>query len=401
MVVNRPPKTQGYKLILGHLRMVLRKANHLKERGEEEESIGGFGYGSGSLNASMHGIFSGVEGPFTLSQWNELKHQALVFKYITSNVLVPSNLLIPLKKSLYPYGYLPHNSLGWGSFHLRYTSKTDPEPGRCRRTDGKKWRCSWDAVANKKYCEKHINRGRHRSRKHVEGQTVHAATGNTNSKVVPTSSSVSASVKTSGGAANNLPIPWQHQFKNLQFGAATPPDTLVNRNQDQWGLPVLSSTNNLKSKESTFTITKQGFPFPGSSVSDFGNVAFNTLINTSQRSYCMNFKESGLLIDFTGQEPEDQNPPHQSMSIPMKTSDLSSSSSSSSPAKDKLDLSSLRLSQEFNPIQMGLGVNTDVNDQTKKQAKSWGSSIGGPLGEVLNNTTNNVDSSKIHTYPLT
>lgn len=46
----------------------------------------------------------------------------------------------------------------------------DPEPGRCRRTDGKKWRCSKDAVPDQKYCERHINRGRHRSRKPVEVQ---------------------------------------------------------------------------------------------------------------------------------------------------------------------------------------------------------------------------------------
>ena len=47
----------------------------------------------------------------------------------------------------------------------------DPEPGRCRRTDGKKWRCSKDAVPDQKYCERHINRGRHRSRKLVEVQS--------------------------------------------------------------------------------------------------------------------------------------------------------------------------------------------------------------------------------------
>ena len=51
----------------------------------------------------------------------------------------------------------------------------DPEPGRCRRTDGKKWRCSKDAVPEQKYCERHINRGRHRSRKPVE-TTTNAAT---------------------------------------------------------------------------------------------------------------------------------------------------------------------------------------------------------------------------------
>lgn len=44
----------------------------------------------------------------------------------------------------------------------------DPEPGRCRRTDGKKWRCSRDVVGGQKYCERHMHRGRNRSRKPVE-----------------------------------------------------------------------------------------------------------------------------------------------------------------------------------------------------------------------------------------
>lgn len=44
----------------------------------------------------------------------------------------------------------------------------DPEPGRCRRTDGKKWRCSRDVVSGHKYCERHVHRGRNRSRKPVE-----------------------------------------------------------------------------------------------------------------------------------------------------------------------------------------------------------------------------------------
>ena len=56
-------------------------------------------------------------------------------------------------------------------FNLRLSSSTDPEPGRCRRTDGKKWRCSRDVAPNHKYCERHMHRGRPRSRKPVE---VHA-----------------------------------------------------------------------------------------------------------------------------------------------------------------------------------------------------------------------------------
>ncbi|XVF17486.1 hypothetical protein REPUB_Repub10bG0126500 [Reevesia pubescens] len=401
------------------------------------------GYGSGSLNASMHVPFTGVKGPFTPSQWIELEHQALIYKYITSNVPVPSNLLIPLKKSLYPYGLtsssagsLPPNPLGWGSFHLGYSSNTDPEPGRCRRTDGKKWRCSRDAVADQKYCERHINRGRHRSRKPVEGQSGHAASGTTNSKVVPMSSSMSASVITSGGASNSLAVAQQHQFKNLQSGAANPSaNTLVNglflkkedvrgRIQDQRGLSVMSSTANLKCNNSTFTITNLAAPFAESSKSDFGHVASDSLVNPSHRCSYVNSKEYGPLLDFTDQETQDQNPLRQfindwpkdqssrsvitwpeelksdwtqlSMSIPMASSEFSSSSSS--PAQEKLALSPLRLYREFDPIQMGLGVNNDISYQNQKQANwipiSWGSSMGGPLGEVLTNTTSNVGSSK-------
>lgn len=44
----------------------------------------------------------------------------------------------------------------------------DLEPGRCRRTDGKKWRCSKEAHPDSKYCERHMHRGKNRSRKPVE-----------------------------------------------------------------------------------------------------------------------------------------------------------------------------------------------------------------------------------------
>lgn len=51
---------------------------------------------------------------------------------------------------------------------MGYGRKIDPEPGRCRRTDGKKWRCSKEAYPDSKYCERHMHRGRNRSRKPVE-----------------------------------------------------------------------------------------------------------------------------------------------------------------------------------------------------------------------------------------
>jgi len=57
---------------------------------------------------------------------------------------------------------------------------TDLEPGRCRRTDGKKWRCGRDVVPDQKYCEKHVHRGRQWPRRNaveLGPRTAAAATG--------------------------------------------------------------------------------------------------------------------------------------------------------------------------------------------------------------------------------
>ncbi|KAG2719685.1 hypothetical protein I3760_02G001400 [Carya illinoinensis] len=384
------------------------------------------GCDSGSLNASMHGTFAGVRGPFTPSQWIELEHQASIYKYITSNVPVPSNLLSPIKRSLYPYGLsgstpgsLPQNSLGWGSFHLGFSGNTDPEPGRCRRTDGKKWRCSRDAVADQKYCERHINRGRHRSRKPVEGQTGHAASGTTNSKVVPITSSASKLVLPSG-ASNSLTI-GQHQFRKLQPGDVVncSVDAVVSRMQEPGALSTMSSAISLKSNESTFTILKQEIPLEEFCESLFGPVSTDSLHNPSHRGSCINSKSYGSFLDFNDKETQDRSPLHQfiddwpkdqsncsviswpeelkldwtqlSMSIPMATSDFSSSSSS--PTQDKLPVSPPRLARtQFVPTQMKLRISTEHGEPSKNQTNlipiSWGTSMGGPLGEVLTSTMN-------------
>ncbi|CAN1815324.1 Growth-regulating factor 2 [Linum perenne] len=117
----------------------------------------------------------------------ELEHQALIYKYLTANAAVPSNLLNPIKKSLYPFAFW--FTVGYGAFHLGYPGSTnDPEPGRCRRTDGKKWRCSRDAFGDQKYCERHISKGRHRSRKPVEANKV--VTTNSNAAAAASSANV-------------------------------------------------------------------------------------------------------------------------------------------------------------------------------------------------------------------
>ncbi|WZZ32023.1 hypothetical protein YC2023_015424 [Brassica napus] len=91
--------------------------------------------------------------PFTNAQLKELERQAMIYKYMIASIPVPFDLLV---SSSYALPCNNKNAVG------------DLEPGRCRRTDGKKWRCSKEVVSNHKYCERHLHRGRPRSRKHVE-----------------------------------------------------------------------------------------------------------------------------------------------------------------------------------------------------------------------------------------
>ncbi|KAL0343463.1 UNVERIFIED_CONTAM: Growth-regulating factor 1 [Sesamum angustifolium] len=340
----------------------------------------------GGLSGGVSGAFARVRGPFTPSQWMELEHQALIYKHIVANVPVPSNLLLPLKRSLYSYGSpgsYATNFLGWGPFHLGFSGSNDPEPGRCRRTDGKKWRCSRDAVPDQKYCERHINRGRHRSRKPVEGHTGHAVSGSTPSK--PNTASASA-------------------------------DHLASRSQGFQGLSLIPPPISLKSKDAPFSIQKPHLPFEESSHSEFGLVSSDSLLNPSERISYMNANNSGSFLRFDAKEANNQHPVHHfiddwpkdqadrssgpwpeelksdwtqlSMSIPV-TQDFSSSSSS--PAQEKSTMSTLRLSHELDPIHMSLGVSHDLGEPLQKQSSwlpvAWGNSMGGPLGEVLTSTT--------------
>ncbi|CAN6202163.1 unnamed protein product [Urochloa humidicola] len=137
--------------------------------------------------SGQHGGGGGGRLLFTASQWRELEHQALIYKYMASGAPVPHDLVLPLRlatgvdtaPSLAFPSQTTSPSLGmgyWGCYGggggAQFGRKAeDPEPGRCRRTDGKKWRCSREAHGESKYCEKHIHRGKSRSRKPVEAAT--------------------------------------------------------------------------------------------------------------------------------------------------------------------------------------------------------------------------------------
>ncbi|KAJ1401055.1 WRC domain [Sesbania bispinosa] len=127
--------------------------------------------------------------PFTATQWQELEQQALVFKYMVTGTPIPPDLIYSIKRSLdtsMSSRLFPHHPIGWGCFEMGFGRKVDPEPGRCRRTDGKKWRCSKEAYPDSKYCERHMHRGRNRSRKPVEVSSSTSTATNT-SQTNPTS----------------------------------------------------------------------------------------------------------------------------------------------------------------------------------------------------------------------
>ncbi|KAG9155776.1 hypothetical protein Leryth_004040 [Lithospermum erythrorhizon] len=128
-----------------------------------------------------------LQFPFTTAQWKELERQAMIYKYMMASIPVPTHLLFPLTTSFSSQFTTTTTTsttrgvdlYGWGYSSGASNSK-DAEPGRCKRTDGKKWRCSRDVAPNQKYCERHMHRGRPRSRKHVEVQPLVSQNNNNN-----------------------------------------------------------------------------------------------------------------------------------------------------------------------------------------------------------------------------
>ncbi|KAL6633708.1 hypothetical protein ACP70R_026379 [Stipagrostis hirtigluma subsp. patula] len=135
-------------------------------------SAGGGGGGGLGEGAQMSARWAAARpAPFTPAQYEELEQQALIYKYLVAGVPVPPDLVVPIRRGLDSLAarFYGHPTLAYGSY---FGKKLDPEPGRCRRTDGKKWRCSKEAAPDSKYCERHMHRGRNRSRKPVETQLV-------------------------------------------------------------------------------------------------------------------------------------------------------------------------------------------------------------------------------------
>nr|GMC63617.1 growth-regulating factor 1-like [Ipomoea batatas] len=166
--------------------------------------------------------------PFTAIQWQELEHQALIYKYMVSGMPVPPDLLYSIRRSLdssLSSKLLLHQPqhYGWNYFQMGFGKKIDPEPGRCRRTDGKKWRCSKEAYPDSKYCERHMHRGRNRSRKPVEVSTAAAVQATTPQKAIPFSPITTTTSGGCGGGGGLSPTtPTSLPFSYLTAAATQP-----------------------------------------------------------------------------------------------------------------------------------------------------------------------------------
>ncbi|WKA05629.1 hypothetical protein VitviT2T_023586 [Vitis vinifera] len=231
----------------------------------------GLGIGVGSGQSTV--IKQGKSG-FTPAQLRELEQQSLISKYMVAGLPVPVHLVLPIWKSVASsfgstdggiYKQYP-SFIGFSPQGFDYRNVMDPEPGRCRRTDGKKWRCSKDVVPDQKYCERHMHRGRQRSRKPVEAPAIasHVTRPTFNSSMESENSKTDLTIA--------VPL-------SLQLMAPSSNNTSTGNNT---ATTTTTTNNNNNQRETNFSGNKQTSATTAAAISDKernyfnGNKNFNT-----------------------------------------------------------------------------------------------------------------------------
>lgn len=219
----------------------------------------------------------GARPPFTPAQWQELEHQALIFKYMMAGIPVPPDLLIPIRKSLeainaglFHHSHHIHPNIPWSSpFQLGLAKNCDPEPGRCRRTDGKKWRCSKDAFPDSKYCERHMHRGRNRSRKPVETPASHSS-----SLSLSTASARNNSIPSiTNNTQSHVPFATPYSTSRLAGAGIVPPPSSANSNS--------SSNNQFNTDVGSYSIPSKDYRYMKGDIDE--HVFFSTEVSGTSR----------------------------------------------------------------------------------------------------------------------
>ncbi|KAG6573628.1 Growth-regulating factor 6, partial [Cucurbita argyrosperma subsp. sororia] len=106
--------------------------------------------------------------PFTGFHSLQLSGKSWSTKPSSSSTWPPASLSHPICSSpstqplstllSFPPSFPTNMHVGWNYLQMGYGRKIDPKPRRCRRTDGKKWRCSKEAFQASKYYERHAPR---------------------------------------------------------------------------------------------------------------------------------------------------------------------------------------------------------------------------------------------------
>ncbi|KAK9093800.1 hypothetical protein Scep_025269 [Stephania cephalantha] len=346
----------------------------------------------------------GFINPFTAAQWQDFERQALIYKHMMASVPVPPHLLMPFPNnttSTTTATAVPHHSplvggRGGTGFNLRFSNNADPEPGRCRRTDGKKWRCSRDVAPDQKYCERHMHRGRPRSRKHVEVQAEITTNNNNNNSC----SVSSATLMANSNIINASAIP-SGVLKALSFPAMASSASAYKEQRGSMDWMLKGGTSNqdlhhliqMKVGSSTNGATDYQQDYQENlNLNSYSDNQHHQ--NSSDQYYMFLNNELGSLGDQMCSEQRQR--PRQFIDAWSSTRDSSSNEANKSgiSSNGKFNLSNLTLSMSgnnnahqdgnINESQLGLGsVKSLMPLSWMNPVPAIASAPGGPLGEVL------------------
>ncbi|XP_010918299.1 uncharacterized protein [Elaeis guineensis] len=338
----------------------------------------GMGVGGGASAAALRAF------PFTSAQWQELQRQALIYKHIIASVPVPADLLFPSSPS---HHLLPNLVVGRGAagaFNLRFSSNTDPEPGRCRRTDGKKWRCSRDAAPDQKYCERHLHRGRPRSRKPVEVSKTKPITSTAPPPAAVSTNSSTIVTTTAATTSISKPFPSQSSGffpkDELKF-----PFQPLEPNKEPRCLDWIKGNNEEMESNLQWELMHSKTGLSSSSTPILQN--YDDQLNSNYTAF-LNPDLCSLEEDTMGDHRETPRSFIDAWSTENPAATTKTGNLTSVPTGGELPLSTLTLSMSGveeggdHQIQMGLGVGDTL---VKTYPSGWiaSASPGGPLGEVL------------------
>ncbi|KAF0909971.1 hypothetical protein E2562_001224 [Oryza meyeriana var. granulata] len=323
-------------------------------------------------------LLSRTKRPFTPSQWMELEHQALIYKYLNAKAPIPSSLLISISKSFRSSA----NRMSWRPIYQGFpNADSDPEPGRCRRTDGKKWRCSKEAMADHKYCERHINRNRHRSRKPVENQS-------------------RKTVKETPCAGSLPPSAGQGSFKKAKVNEMKPgsvsywTDSLSrtmlskekgNKAAEENNAPLLNLTNQQPTLSLLSQLKQQNKPEKFSPKVDSESISSNTILKPWESSN----QQCNKNIPLTKM--------HDRGCLQSVLQNFSLPKDEKMEFQKTKDSNAIPVPSTFYSTPEGPRVSCHTSNMAQMQedsiSSSWEMPQGGPLGEILTNSKNTDDST--------